>query len=727
MSIKYPNGNLPFMQVDNIAERNSILPRLRSEGMRYVYVKDEQKTYYLKGGILNIHWTEIGSSSSPYVNYTAVTYAELEVLVDASALSPGAWYLITDYRTSFDPSSGTGYVGGIVLHGDVEQLLVQALTINTFINKALSLTSNDTIFYDFNDKYVVNDAEAEMQDGVNTPGYNSLFTYINSNTVEINRILTEDNFGISVNDGTNFYNYSSVDLGVGVTFTHGAGTTTITILDPIDLSSPSWGIYFYGYYSMYNRTGYITRRENEEYNIITAFDYKEYRRTRFRIDSTTVPDYDSATFYNKKDKVKQGSTIYMWIGLDNSVNGKDPSSSSNQIYWVIFLRSYANDYYFISDHFSGTPIVLDFANPVYHYALGYGDSTNGTFKLNNEYCINIEVYSQDCVISGLNEFSGYRNILVNDSSAISLMGSPKYINLDSGSYNFIIAKTTSINSFSMRLSAYSHVLIDGSLYYSEIDYFYESVLNNFSYSKIGCNCGSLYIRNGSYVELKGLSGSIYLGTVSNSSFGEDNSTMTILTGSYIETGKSCAKIYSTNTAINNFSKVKFGEYFYGYGFSSPISKVEFKGYSRDSTVNTYIAIAYPINNSVIGRQFSETASNITGGIFSCVIGDRFNNINITGVLNKCIIGDDVVSIVGDNDFLNCKFNGINDNITVTSPTYNIEYMNFEIGAGNFTITDQSRNSSLYNKYIEKGRTDGSCVMTYYNDLDERVFLDDSEF
>lgn len=70
MYMKIPSKNVPFIEVNNLIERNAIPNRLRVEGMRFVYVKDMdvQKFYYLKGGITNSNWVELGSGGGSSSN-----------------------------------------------------------------------------------------------------------------------------------------------------------------------------------------------------------------------------------------------------------------------------------------------------------------------------------------------------------------------------------------------------------------------------------------------------------------------------------------------------------------------------------------------------------------------------------------------------------------------------------------------------------------------------------
>lgn len=64
--IRLPNKNIPFLEVQDLTERDLIPNKLRVEGMRFVYVKDNQKIFYLKNGITNSDWVELGAGGSTF-------------------------------------------------------------------------------------------------------------------------------------------------------------------------------------------------------------------------------------------------------------------------------------------------------------------------------------------------------------------------------------------------------------------------------------------------------------------------------------------------------------------------------------------------------------------------------------------------------------------------------------------------------------------------------------
>jgi hypothetical protein len=58
----------------NIADRDAIPERLRTEGLVFVYVESEQTIYYLAGGITNAHWVAIGGSSALNIRHVSTDF-----------------------------------------------------------------------------------------------------------------------------------------------------------------------------------------------------------------------------------------------------------------------------------------------------------------------------------------------------------------------------------------------------------------------------------------------------------------------------------------------------------------------------------------------------------------------------------------------------------------------------------------------------------------------------
>lgn len=56
---------------DDIADRDAIPPRFRTEGLVLVYVESNQTIYYLAGGITNAHWVAIGGASSVNIRHVS--------------------------------------------------------------------------------------------------------------------------------------------------------------------------------------------------------------------------------------------------------------------------------------------------------------------------------------------------------------------------------------------------------------------------------------------------------------------------------------------------------------------------------------------------------------------------------------------------------------------------------------------------------------------------------
>lgn len=96
-----------------------------------------------------------GATGATVEIYDSLTYNELFDLADSSNLVSGKWYLIEDYRThyllQYTDVDGDGLSGGEVADsGDIEPLVVLAISPNSIGNLAFSLLyPDDVIHYNF--------------------------------------------------------------------------------------------------------------------------------------------------------------------------------------------------------------------------------------------------------------------------------------------------------------------------------------------------------------------------------------------------------------------------------------------------------------------------------------------------------------------------------------------------------------------------------------------------
>ena len=112
-----------------------------------IHFNDTGKEYYHStDGV----WKPVGGSASSQL--ILITYSELSSLISVSGLTIGTKYLITDYQTvhTIPNTEDTNT-------GEVEPLLVTAITLNQLANECYSLIyPQDIIYYDIeNDQTMV--------------------------------------------------------------------------------------------------------------------------------------------------------------------------------------------------------------------------------------------------------------------------------------------------------------------------------------------------------------------------------------------------------------------------------------------------------------------------------------------------------------------------------------------------------------------------------------------
>lgn len=89
-------------------------------------------------------WIKVGGIS---VKSTSITYAALQALVSATSLTPGAKYLISDYKTTHEIPNTS-----VIHNGATEAIIVRAKTTSSFEKEATSsVYTNDLLHYDFTD------------------------------------------------------------------------------------------------------------------------------------------------------------------------------------------------------------------------------------------------------------------------------------------------------------------------------------------------------------------------------------------------------------------------------------------------------------------------------------------------------------------------------------------------------------------------------------------------
>lgn len=101
------------------------------------YLKDEDQYTDIN------QWLNIAGAAT-----TTIAYADLKILLDASGLTEGTSYLISDYKTTHEIPNTTE----IYEASTAESLIITANKINTFYEQAIStIYPQDEVWYDFTD------------------------------------------------------------------------------------------------------------------------------------------------------------------------------------------------------------------------------------------------------------------------------------------------------------------------------------------------------------------------------------------------------------------------------------------------------------------------------------------------------------------------------------------------------------------------------------------------
>ena len=136
-------------------KRGEALPPADPSGSRVLF-NEEKQSFEILSNSGNVNQIVIsGGTSAPVVLVNPVTYDELVSLIDSSSLTPGAHYLITDYKTCYDQPDFDAEGSSIVSSdnykvGPTEPILVLATSVNTISSDAYQPTyPNDKIKYDW--------------------------------------------------------------------------------------------------------------------------------------------------------------------------------------------------------------------------------------------------------------------------------------------------------------------------------------------------------------------------------------------------------------------------------------------------------------------------------------------------------------------------------------------------------------------------------------------------
>ena len=627
------------------------------------------------------------SGFSQSLNYTEVTYSELYNSITGETLTPGSYYLITDFRTCYDQpdfdSNRNSITIGNYKQSDVEPIMVLATSTSTISTDAYQpMYPNDKIKYDwtFNTTEVTNgEAFGRISERIDEYGNRTdydhrtilfkRYTYIefypsnpltgivsvvSTSDTEMTVTGTDTNFtslnvgdyvGFGIND--NFKAYEIVSIS-GNTEMYITGLTTTNL----------------GGVKMYLGNSY----EDDSYyqnNISTA--YTEYFTFDF-VDSTYlnnyIGNYANMYVYDENPFILANNVFRGGPCLNNKLNDGcynntfDDDCSNNTIgnyfynnitdddfdgnvigNWFRDNRITSNfQYNRIGENFQNNYLVQNsfYRNNIMNYF--EGNIIDGDDFQNNEigsqfagnYIFNSQFYKND-IGNGFNDNNIYSEFTSNligngyNGNDIYCQFYENYI----GDYfnNNNLGNPLSYGSFS-----FNNNRIDSSFYGN-------TCLGDFAYNTIGSNFTDNNIEDGFGFGFNSSQGNVIGNYFYNNTIGEYFYNNTISDGFYDN------QVYNyfqmNNVKIPGLNNIDFTEY---YG---NITGFNYVSNGTTATDNSYTNLTGSTNGNGINASFDVTVTS--GFVFDVTL----NNIGKYYALNNTftILGSQIGGTDGDDDIV----------------------------------------------------------------------------
>lgn len=428
--IKLPNKNIPFLEVNDITERDSIPERLRVEGMRFVYVKDTQKIYYLKNGINNDNWEELnGSSTNNFISQIS----SKDLLSSYGAENGYLFHSISDNTIYQYTDNGNNYISdGITVissYGSESNKWIGIAGKYKYVNSEYTRIDIFQVAYN---------SAATTFPLTNLTFENRLFStsnYLNDGYTTLNKIIFWEIFDDSgfKRDGLRFN----------------------TILDARNYINAN----------LSNKTSFIVRgylkvrKDQYSMNKVVAYNgFLSNIRGRFNLQnkfSATLQNIydlfldDKGTYWNQNDTLL--NMIY-----DNFLGISNGSTYSNTRSTIGIPTKYSKLYNLVpaknakgkSYHFSGSE-----SRNRYLFDSNTNTSipwnNSGQFSIQNMYFLNSYVYGQNMnnydSIENLGEFPTHNNILNNYKSLIRVYHLVD--NISEPRYHYFMIKPIGVDCF----------------------------------------------------------------------------------------------------------------------------------------------------------------------------------------------------------------------------------------------------------------------------------------
>ena len=636
-------------------------------------------------------------SFSSITSYTEVTYDELYSSYTGGTLTPGKFYLISDFQTCYDQpdfnQNGDEIVGNNYKTGTTEQIVVLATSVNTLSPKAYSLEYPlDDISYDITftvTERTGNPAKGRITERIDERGnrtdydfravlfkrydfYYSHNYYVGTLSIDGNGVVTGSDTDFSndfivgdilgVYEGTfnvptgcfRYYEILTISGTTGMTVT---GNT----IQSYNNTPYSKGIQFNDYGS-FHQTNIISNTAYTEYFTFEASDVFNVKIGNY----ANLYDWQENSFLLSNNVFLDGSYRDIIIGdesYDNTfVDDMNALSIGNNCYRNIITNDF--DENTVGNYFSSNIIICDMEDNQIGNFFQYnmlGDNDGSDFdqnRIGNYFQANFITFANDH-FSRNDVGDGFNGNLINTSFQNNHTTVEFNNNRIDGSFN-----NNKVGSYFNDNNIYSLVednLIGNEFYNNTIypDFYKNQILDNFNNNEIGDtnspgntifsenNIGTDFESNVITQDFR--KNEIGYGFYNNNISGNTN---TNRIGEQFENNTIYGDFYD-NQIFNDFKGNITYQSFYENKTDWRFDSNQISGDCSDNSFGPSI-----ISNDFLGSVYANT---FKGAVYGNTIGDNFAANNIGFVFGDNIIGENFGYGAGEPQG-NIIGNGFTDNI-----------------------------------------------------------------
>ena len=707
-----------------------------------------------------------------------VTYDELYSSYTGGTLTPGNFYLISDFQTCYDQpdfdQNGNEIVGNNYKTGTTEQIVVLATSVNSLSPKAYSLEYPlDDISYDITftvTERTGNPAKGRITERIDERGNRTdydfravlfkRYDFYYSDNYYVGNLSIDGN-GVVTGSDTNFSNDFSVGDILGVyEGTFNVPTGCFRYYEILTISGTTGMTVTGNTIQSYNDTPYSRGIQFNDYrsfhqtNIIGNTSYTEY----FTFDASNVfnvkignyanlYDWQGNSFLLSNNVFLDGSYRDIIIGDESYDNTFDDDMNALSIGNNCYRNIITNDFdeNTVGNYFSSNIIICDMQDNQIGNFFQYnmlGDNDEYDFdqnRIGNYFEGNFITFANNDFLNNDIGDSFYNN-LINYGFQNNYITGNFYNNRIDGSFN---GNKVGINFNNNQTSGSTTDNVIGEQFENNTIYgdFYDNqIFNEFK--------GNITYQDFYKNRLDwGFGGNQISGVCSDNSFGPTIDSNDFLGSVYANTFKGAVggNTIGDNFASNNigfgFSNNTIGEGF-GYGAATPQGNIIGNGFI-DNTIGEYFynnSIADNFHDNIIGdyfqwnvintnidyTDFTLNYGNITGFSFTATGNSATDTIytNLTGTTNGHGVG-----ATFDVDVSGGAVIGVSASTPTTGYRYQIgdtiTILGTDIGGTTpednivITVTDTTSGSSFYQHYTKQifERRLGDKRVSFYDEVD----------